>query len=66
MTTKYFTHFVSGSQAARIANEWSGILELTRPIDGRKSASRELRQMIADSFNLDDEDIRILHWARLH
>ena len=66
MTTKYFTHFVSGSEEARIAREWSGVLELTQPIDGRKGASKELRRMIADSFDLESEEIRILHWARLH
>ncbi len=66
MTTKYFTHFVSGSEEARIASEWSGVLELTQPIDGRKGASKELRRMIADSFDLDTDEIRILHWARLH
>ena len=66
VTTKYFTHFVSGSEEARIAREWSGVLELTQPIEGRKSASRELRQMIADSFDLESDEIRILHWARLH
>ena len=66
MATKYFTHFVSGSEEARVANEWSGILELTQPIEGRKSGTRELHHLIAESFDLQDEYIRILQWARLH
>lgn len=66
MTTKYFTQFVSGSEQARLASEWSGVLELTQPIDGRKGATKELRRMIADSFDLEADEIRILRWARLH
>lgn len=66
MSTKYFTHFVSASEKARLASEWSGVVELTEPLDGRKSAARELRRMIADSFDLESDQIRILHWARLH
>jgi hypothetical protein len=29
-------------------------------------ANRELRVLLAQSFDLDSDDIRILHWARLH
>ena len=66
MTTKYFTHFVAGCETAPVSSEWSGVLELTQPIEGRKAASRELREMIAENFDLQSDEIRILHWARLH
>jgi hypothetical protein len=66
MATKYFTHFVTGADEARFASEWSGVVELTRPLEGRKGAQRELREMIAENFELDSAEIRILHWARLH
>jgi hypothetical protein len=66
MATKYFTQFVTGSEHSRRAAEWSGVVELTQPIEGRKGAQRELRELLADSFDLDSEEIRILHWARLH
>ena len=66
MATKYVTHFVTGADAARFASEWSGVVELTRPLEGRKGAQRELREMIAENFELDSAEIRILHWARLH
>ncbi len=66
MATKYFTQFVTGAEHSRRAAEWSGVVELNEPIEGRKGAQRELRELLADSFDLDSEEIRILHWARLH
>jgi hypothetical protein len=66
MTTKYFTHFVTGAEEAPQANEWSGVVELNEPLEGRQSGQRELRKLLAASFDVDTDDIRILHWARLH
>ncbi len=67
VATKYYTHFVTGTGKARCAsgNEWSGVVELREPLtQGR--ANRELRSLLAQSFDLDTDQIRILHWARLH
>ena len=64
--TKYFTHFVTGADEARFASEWSGVVEVEEPLEGRKGAQRELRELLAESFELDSAEIRILHWARLH
>jgi len=67
-TTKYYTHFVTGSskpQSASSASEWSGVIELRRPL-ASSAGTRELRSLLAQSFDLDTEDIKILHWARLH
>jgi hypothetical protein len=67
VATKYYTHFVTGSnaQAAAAANEWSGVVELRRPLEHTRG-TRELRSLLAQSFDLDSDDIKILHWARLH
>jgi uncharacterized protein YggU (UPF0235/DUF167 family) len=68
VTTKYYTHFVTGdskAQSSSYRNEWSGVVELREPLSGTR-ANRELRVLLAQSFDLDSEDIRILHWARLH
>ncbi len=67
VATKYYTHFVThGSKAHSAAgNEWSGVVELRQPLTHAR-ASRELRALLAQSFDLDSDDIRILHWARLH
>lgn len=66
MATKYFTQFVTGADEARFASEWSGVVEVAEPLEGRKGAQRELRELLAESFELDSAEIRILHWARLH
>ncbi|HKT71544.1 MAG TPA: hypothetical protein VJQ47_01530 [Steroidobacteraceae bacterium] len=68
MATKYYTHFVTATDQARNAanaNEWSGVVELRHPLENL-SGTRQLRALLAQSFDLDSEDIRILHWARLH
>ncbi|HLQ08786.1 MAG TPA: hypothetical protein VK128_06980 [Steroidobacteraceae bacterium] len=68
MATKYYTHFVTAGGRAQnppCGSEWSGVVELREPLSNTR-ASRELRALLAQSFDLDSEDIRILHWARLH
>lgn len=68
MATKYYTHFVTGdskAQSSSWSNEWSGVVELREPLSNTR-ANRELRALLAQSFDLDSDDIRILHWARLH
>jgi uncharacterized protein YggU (UPF0235/DUF167 family) len=68
VATKYYTHFVtadSKAQSSSCSNEWSGVVELREPLSNTR-ANRELRALLAQSFDLDSDDIRILHWARLH
>ena len=67
VATKYYTHFVTGSNAppTASANEWSGVVELRHPLENVRG-TRELRSLLAQSFDLDSDDIKILHWARLH
>jgi hypothetical protein len=66
MAAKYYTHFVTASSPARQPHsdsEWSGVVELRHPLE---FGTRELRSLLARSFDVSSEDIRILHWARLH
>ena len=72
MATKYYTHFVTArakaqtaAAAAANANEWSGVVELRHPLE-HTGGTKELRALLAQSFDLESEDIKILHWARLH
>ena len=67
MAAKYYTHFVTAADQARYpeSSEWSGVVELRRPLE-QGHGTRELRALIAQSFELESDDIRILHWARLH
>ena len=67
MATKYYTHFTTGDPRALTtvsSNEWSGVVELRHPLEGG-GATRELRSLLAQSFDLDSDEIKILHWARL-
>jgi hypothetical protein len=41
------------------------VVELGRELDQR-GGTGELARLLAQSFEIDCEDIRILHWARLH
>jgi hypothetical protein len=65
MAVKYYTHFVTAAERARSMSEWSGVVELLRPLRDRGGA-KELRRLLAESFEVESEEIRILHWARLH
>jgi hypothetical protein len=68
VATKYYTHFVTArakAQTAANANEWSGVVELRHPLE-HVGGTKELRALLAQSFDLDSDDIKILHWARLH
>jgi hypothetical protein len=68
VATKYYTHFVtarSRSHSVSSANEWSGVVELRHPLE-HVGGTRELRSLLAQSFDLECDDIKILHWARLH
>jgi hypothetical protein len=69
MAAKYYTHFLTAGakpqQRAPESGEWSGVVELRSPLE-QGGGTRELKSLLAQSFDLDSEDIKILHWARLH
>ena len=68
MATKYYTHFLTAGAKPKRApdsSEWSGVVELRSPLE-QGGGTRELKALLAQSFDLDSEDIKILHWARLH
>ncbi len=68
MAAKYYTHFLTSGGAEHespATREWSGVVELREPLRDRREMG-ELRSLLAVNFDLDSEDIRILHWARLH
>ena len=68
MAAKYYTHFLTAGARPKKApdsSEWSGVVELRSPLE-QGGGTRELKTLLAQSFDLDSEDIKILHWARLH
>ena len=68
MAAKYYTHFVTpGAKHKRKpdSSEWSGVVELRQPLE-KANGTKQLKSLLAQSFDLESEDIKILHWARLH
>jgi hypothetical protein len=65
MSSRYYAHFIAESPSMAQAGEWSGVVELTRPLRQR-AEERELSLVLAGSMDLDAEAIRILDWAWLH
>ncbi len=65
MSARYYTHFMTPAEESRQAHEWSGVVELGRALDSRRG-DRELAQLLAQNFEIESDDIRILQWARLH
>jgi hypothetical protein len=64
MGVKYYTHFLMNEQLASVS-EFTGVVELNRV---PKSAGdlEDIAAILARSLEIDANDIRILHWSRLH
>jgi hypothetical protein len=65
MSRKYYTHFVTEPPPASGPGEYSGVVELQQALRPQKELV-DLRRLLATSFDLSAEDIRILNWATLH
>jgi hypothetical protein len=66
MSRKYYAHFVTEiPEMLAGIGEYSGVVELRKALRPQREMV-ELRTLLADSFDLPAEDIRILNWATLH
>ncbi|HTQ36550.1 MAG TPA: hypothetical protein VMH77_05885 [Steroidobacteraceae bacterium] len=65
MSRKYYAHFVTERPPAAGPGEYSGVVELRQALRPQKELA-ELRTLLATSFDLPAEEIRILNWATLH
>jgi hypothetical protein len=65
MSSKYYTHFVADVPELKQTGEYTGVVEVAAPLHRQREA-RELKTVLARNFDLPSEDIRILHWSRLH
>jgi hypothetical protein len=64
MGVKYYTHFLMNEQPSNVS-EFTGVVELNRV---PKSANdlEDVAAILAKGLDVDSDDIRILHWSRLH
>ena len=68
MGIKYYTHFVTDGQPL-LLSEFTGVVELNRPprsSSNAKANEKEIAAILARTLHIDSDDIRILHWSRLH
>jgi hypothetical protein len=65
MTSKYYAHFVADSPELRQSGEFTGVVEVDQPLRRQREIG-DLKAALARNFDLVREDIRILHWSRLH
>jgi len=65
MSRKYYAHFVTDAPEPTSTGEYSGVVVLQAALKPQREMA-ELRTLLARSFDLPAEDIRILNWATLH
>ena len=65
MTIKYYTSFVVQEDASHACNEFNGVVEVDQAIP-LSFDSEDIAEMLASSFSVPQDDIRLLHWERVH
>jgi hypothetical protein len=65
MTAKYYTEFRLKDSHYRDGNEFSGVVELNKPLE-RHSDPGLIESILARNFDLSAETVRLVSWSRLH
>ncbi len=65
MSAKYYTQFILTDAEYRDGNEFSGVVELSHPMDS-DSDKRDIEAVLARNFDLDSSDVKLVSWSRLH
>ena len=66
MAIKYYMQFVlHGSEAEPEPSHYSGVVELEHLLHGARMLE-EIEAMLADNFQVEARNVRVIHWARLH
>ena len=65
MSAKYYTQFRLNDAEYQGGNEFSGVIELNRPID-RDWENADIEAVLAQNFDLKQNDVTLLSWSRLH
>ena len=65
MTAKYYTQFMLTDAAYHGGNEFSGVVELNRPLE-TDSNTRDIEAVLAKNFDLSSSSVRLISWSRLH
>ena len=65
MSAKYYTQFIFTDAQYRGGNEFSGVVELSQPMD-QDSEARDIEAVLARNFDLHLSSVRLVSWSRLH
>ncbi len=65
MSAKYYTQFRLNDASYQGGNEFSGVIELNRPIDHDWEIA-DIEAVLARNFDLQQNDVTLLSWSRLH
>jgi hypothetical protein len=65
MSAKYYTQFRLTDANYRGGNEFSGVIELSRPLSMNSDVA-DIEAVLAKNFDLRKSAIKLLSWARLH
>ncbi len=65
MSAKYYTQFLLTDADYRGGNEFSGVVELNRPMD-LDCETADIEAVLAKNFDLQQEAVKLLSWSRLH
>jgi hypothetical protein len=64
MAIKYYMQFVLHGAEAE-PSHYSGVVELESLLHGSRMLE-EIEAMLADNFQVEARNVRVIHWARLH
>jgi len=65
MSAKYYTQFILTDAQYRGGNEFSGVIELSQPMEMDSDAD-DIEAVLARNFDLRKNDVKLLSWSRLH
>ena len=65
MSAKYYTQFKLTDAYYRGGNEFSGVVELSRPMDHDSEVS-DIEAVLARNFDLQQSSVKLVSWSRLH
>jgi len=65
MSAKYYTQFILTDAQYRGGNEFSGVIELSQPMD-QTTETKDIEAILAQNFDLQRSAVRLVSWSRLH
>ncbi|TDJ45639.1 MAG: hypothetical protein E2O50_01140 [Gammaproteobacteria bacterium] len=65
MGTKYYTRFLLQAVDQTEVDEYSGVVEV-QVTDKAVLDAKEIEALLANSFDLDSDQVQLLNWSPLH